>query len=110
MDRYSMLPSRDNPNFAEHYKALDWVILGFLYTTFAAFVVSLFAYPLGHMVSHDFSAQAWENVKQYYAYMKSHPFYYFKSYFRWFATFFSVIRQPSISTKKGAAGIQTEKL
>ena len=89
MDRYSMLPSRDNPNFAEHYKALDWVILGFLYTTFAAFVVSLFAYPLGHMVSHDFSAQAWENVKQYYAYMKSHPFYYFKSYFRWFATFFS---------------------
>lgn len=87
MDRYSMLPSRRDPNFAEHYKALDWVILGFLYSAIAAFLFSLIAYPLGHMVSHDFSAQAWENVKQYYIYLKAHPFFYFKSYLRWILTF-----------------------
>ncbi len=87
MDRYSMLPSRRDPNFAEHYKALDWIILGFLYSAIGAFLFSLIAYPLGHMVSHSFSAQSWENVKQYYAYMKTHPFFYFKSYFRWVVSF-----------------------
>lgn len=87
MDRYSMLPSRRDPNFAEHYKALDWLLLGFLYSAIAAFLFSLIAYPLGHMVSHSFSAQAWENVKQYYIYLKAHPFFYFKSYLRWILTF-----------------------
>lgn len=87
MDRYSMLPSRRDPNFAEHYKALDWIILGFLYSAIFAFLFSLIAYPLGHMISHSFSAQAWENVKQYYIYLKAHPFFYFKSYFRWIMTF-----------------------
>ncbi len=87
MDRYSMLPSRRDENFAEHYKALDWVILGFLYSAIAAFLFSLIAYPLGHMVSQSFSAHSWENVKQYYAYLKQHPAYYFKSYLRWFITF-----------------------
>ena len=87
MDRYSMLPSRRDPNFAEHYKALDWILLGFLYSAIFAFLFSLIAYPLGHMVSHSFSAQAWENVKQYYIYLKAHPFFYFKSYLRWILTF-----------------------
>lgn len=87
MDRYSMLPSRRDPNFAEHYKALDWILLGFLYSVIFAFLFSLIAYPLGHMVSHSFSAQAWENVKQYYIYLKAHPFFYFKSYLRWILTF-----------------------
>ncbi|MBP3403483.1 MAG: type IV secretory system conjugative DNA transfer family protein [Alphaproteobacteria bacterium] len=87
MDRYSMLPSRRDPNFAEHYKALDWILLGFLYSAIFAFLFSLIAYPLGHMVSHSFSAQAWENVKQYYIYLKAHPFFYFNSYLRWILTF-----------------------
>lgn len=82
-----MLPSRRDPNFAEHYKALDWILLGFLYSAIFAFLFSLIAYPLGHMVSHSFSAQAWENVKQYYIYLKAHPFFYFKSYLRWILTF-----------------------
>ena len=87
MDRYSMLPSRRDPNFAEHYRALDWVLLGFFISALAAFLFSLIAYPLGHMISHNFSVQAWENVKSYYVYLKSHPFFYFKSYFRWMITF-----------------------
>lgn len=87
MDRYSMLPSRRDPNFAEHYKAQDWILLGFLYSAIFAFLFSLIAYPLGHMVSHGFSSQAWENVRQYYIYLKAHPFFYFKSYLRWILTF-----------------------
>ncbi len=87
MDRYSMLPSRRDPNFAEHYRALDWVLWGFFISALAAFLFSLIAYPLGHMISHNFSVQAWENVKSYYVYLKSHPFFYFKSYFRWMITF-----------------------
>ncbi len=87
MARLSMLPSRKNGNFAEYYRALDWVLLGFLYSAIAAFLISFVAYPLGHMVSQSFSAQSWENVKKYYAYLKQHPFYYFSSYFRWAVAF-----------------------
>ena len=81
MDRYSMLPSRRDPNFAEHYKALDWILLGIIYSALAAFLFSLIAFPLGHMVSRNFSVQAWGNVKSYFVYLKSHPHYYFVYYF-----------------------------
>ena len=83
MDRYSMLPSRRDPNFAEHYRALDWILLGMLYSAIAAFLFSLVAFPLGHMISNHFSIQAWEKVKQYYSYLKHHPHYYFVFYYRW---------------------------
>ncbi|MBO4644128.1 MAG: type IV secretory system conjugative DNA transfer family protein [Alphaproteobacteria bacterium] len=88
MDRYSMLPSRRDPNFAEHYRALDWIILGCIYSALVAFLFSLIAYPLAHMIAHNFSIQSWESVKRYFVYLKSHPHYYFKSYFRWILTFF----------------------
>ncbi len=87
MDRYSMLPSRRDPNFAEHYKALDWILLGIIYSALAAFLFSLIAFPLGHMVSRNFSVQAWGNVKSYFIYLKSHPHYYFVYYFRWIIQF-----------------------
>ena len=67
MDRFSMLPSRKDPNFSEYYKALDWVILGCIYSVLTAFLFSLIAYPLGHMVAHGFSVRSWENVKSYFA-------------------------------------------
>ena len=84
-----MLPSRKDPNFSEYYKALDWIILGVIYSALAAFLFSLIAYPLGHMISRGFSAQSWENVKSYFAYLKTHPHYYFVGYFRWMKQFAS---------------------
>ncbi|MBR4127813.1 MAG: hypothetical protein IKR09_09600, partial [Alphaproteobacteria bacterium] len=89
MDRYSMLPSRKDGNFDEHYRALDWIVLGFIYSALAAFLFSLIAYPLGHMISHGFSAQSWGNVKNYFSYLKTHPHYYFIGYFRWIMQFAS---------------------
>lgn len=87
MDKHAMFPSRRDPNFYEHYKAVDWITVGVLITIFVSFFLALIAYPLGHMVSHNFSAASWENVKTFFAYLKSHPAYFFKSYFRWAVSF-----------------------
>ncbi|MGN0904383.1 MAG: type IV secretory system conjugative DNA transfer family protein [Alphaproteobacteria bacterium] len=83
VDNLPSYASRKDEHYWEHFQAVDWITHGVIYSFIAAVVLSFIAFPLGHMVSHGFSAQAWENVKAFYIYVKSHPVYFIKSYLKW---------------------------
>lgn len=87
MDKYANFPSRKDDSYFEHYKAVDFVIKGVLISFVAALLLSVAAYPLGYWASYGFSDAAWDKVKAFYAYLKTHPFYLVKSYFKWMLAF-----------------------
>lgn len=87
MDKYSVAPSRKDPNFIEHYKAVDWITVGILITFVISVFLALIVLPLAHMVAQSFSAASWETVKKFFIYLKSHPGYFFTSYYRWTVDF-----------------------
>ena len=89
VDRLPAYASRKDMDYWEHYKAVDWVSLGVLYSLIASVLISFISLPLGHLVSHGFSAKSWENVKLFYTYVKSHPSYFLKSYLKWMINFAS---------------------